>query len=367
MINHFHAYLLNRPAEFFRDSLFPVPVSAGFKASPWDDFTRQIDRILFGDSPDASLLDYRFFQFLRIISGVHLGGHVCRFDSRTIHEEPLFSDEMYFQPSVTPAQGLVVTEIPDRPPSFLRRRFSVFHHAERNIPLTVFLDGDRLTPVKTTPLTNNSCYVESLGLTLTGSRSGSWVVDYRVRPQRPVEQIVQETLEEPLVWELFGYVRECVPEYEDGFRTITDSLTKFCMVLFAQAAANERMKDAWDKTAKRIAADTSLPSLETDGTFYYGSSPRELMRMVDVKKELQHLSPVRSRRQTVEISVPTFGYIYLGWPVRFGLLVRNRLIVDGLLNSAWAISYADDLDEQYVLFRSFHQIRTETPVRVEVP
>ena len=364
MINHFHTYLLNRSADFFEDSLFPVHVPADFRPAPWDTFTQRIDRTLFGDSPDASLLDYRFFQFLRIIGGCHLDDHVRRFDSRETYRLPL--EETHFQPSIVPAQGLVVTEPPDRPLSFLRRRFSVLYHAGRNIPLTVFLNGDRLKPAKTTPIANNSCYVESLGLTLTASRTGSWVVDYRSRPRRNIERIVQETLDLSETIELFGYVRDSVPEYEEGFRTITDSLTKFCMILFAQAAANERMQDAWDKAPKQIAADTSLPALDTDGVLYYGSSPRELVRMIDIKKELQCLSPVRNRRRTVEIAVPILGYLYLCWPVRFGLPARNRVIVDGLLNSAWAVNDIGDMEEQYVVFRSLNQIRTDTPVRIEI-
>jgi hypothetical protein len=61
------------------------------------------------------------------------------------------------------------------------------------------------------------------------------------------------------------------------------------------------------------------------------------------------------------------AYLYLVWPLRFGLPARNRIVVDGLLNSAWDVSYTGEREEQYVVFRSEYKIRTDTPVRIEIP
>jgi len=369
MINHFHTWLLNRPAEFFRDSLFPVHLPADFRPSAQDTFTQRIDRVLFGESPDASLLDYRFFQFLHLMNACRLDEHLRRYDSRETYrrDEPLLYDETHFQPSIVPASGLIVTENTGRPPKYLRKRFLVMYPAEKNIPLTVFLDGDRLQPARMLrePSDPARAHIESLGLTLAAQRSGSWLVDYRVRPRRTVVEIVRDTLElsENVLWELFRSIKDTAPEYEEGFRTITDSLTKFCMVLFAQAIANQQRQGT--NATKRLADPVGL-SPDADGLLYYGSSPNERLRMADLKKQLQSSCPVRDRRQTVEIAAVSLGYLYLCWPVRFGLPPKNRIIVDQMLNSAWTISYTGDQEEQYVVLRSENKLRTETPIRIEI-
>jgi len=370
MINHFRTWFINRPTEFFAESLFPVPVDADFKPAPWTEFTGAVDQALFGDEPDASLIDFRFFQFLRMIFGSRFEDHVRRFDPReTYRDDTSLLDETLFQSSVVPALGLTVTENPDRSPAFLRRIFSVLYDAKRDLPLTVFMDGDRLKPARTTPTSKNSCYVESLGLTLTATKSGSWVVDYRVKPKMPVAELVQSILDLPdsVLGPLFALVKDVAPEYEEGYRTITDTLSKCCMILFAQAVANEKRRDTVDGTRKRIAESVVDTPLDTEGPFFFGSNPNELLRMIDVKKELQKIPTVRNRRQSVEVAVPSLGYVYLCWPVRFGLPARNRIIINGFLNSAWSVYYANDLEEQYVIFRSLHKIRIDTPVRIEIP
>ena len=368
MINHFKTRLLNRAADFFTDSLFPVHTDTEFKPSPLEEWSRHIDRTLFGVNPDASLVDYRFFQFLRVIDACHLREHVRRYDPRETYRtdqyEP-YRDEL-FESCVTPAQGLTVTEEHAIRPEFLRKTFAVLNQSDRIIVLG--RDG-RSDPVATTVISSKRIRIDALGLTLTVSRPGSWLVDYRRQPDRSISDLVKEINDLPVtvLRSLFESASETAPEYEEGFRTITDSLTRFCMVLFAQAVANERLQERWENGPKRVERGVDDLPDDTPGTFYYGCHPNESLRMKELQNELQCSTGVCHRRQTVEIAVPQMGYLYLAWPVRFGLPARSRIVVDGLLNSAWNIFYLDDRKEQYVVFRSNNKIRTETPVRIEIP
>lgn len=371
MINHFKTYLVNRSAGFFEDSLFRIPVDDRFVPSPRSDDALLIDQTLFGSDPDASLVDYRFLQFLHVIGGSHLRSHVRRFDPRETYRDndlPV-PDETTFETSIVPARGLSITENPAHRPGFLRRTFSVLHDVRRNRPPSVFLNGDRLKPIATTPLSPNSCHVDRLALTLTATETGSWIVDYRARPGRSVYDIVHDVHDLPVsvLRTLFEKVQDRAPEYGEGYYTITDSLARFCMVLFALAVANEQRAGTIDPERKRIAESSEELPFNTEGTFYYGSHANESLRMNDLKNELRCSTGIRTRRQTVEFPVPQPGYLYLVWPVRFGIPARNRIIVDGLLNSAWDVSYLSDREEQYVVFRSGHTIRTDTPVRIEIP
>ena len=371
MINHFRTWLLNRSPECFADSLWPIPIPDGFHPTFRDPAAERVDAILFGTSQDASYMDYRFFQYLRVIDGCHLREHVRRFDPREAYfqESLSFQGGTQFTTSVVPASGLVVTEHTDLPTDLLRRRFSVVCHPARSVPITVFWDGDRTRPVRLNRTSDQSGTIHPLGLTLTVSRPGSWFVDYRKRPDAPVTRIISDLLDlpAPVFLQLFDPIREIAPEYEEGFYAITDTLTKFCMVLFALAIGNETRKDSMTYAPKRFAESNAadLP-VHAEGTLYYGHHSAGSLRIGDVKKELTAVPSARNRRQTIDLAVPSFGYIYLAWPTRFGLPAHNRIIVDGMLNSAWIVTYADDHDEQYTILRSQYKVRSEQPIHLEI-
>ncbi len=263
MINHFRTWLLNRPAAFFEESLFPVHVDPSFTPSPWNTVTREIDRILFGANPDASLLDYRFFQFLRVIGACRFRDHVRRFDPRETYRPDLgeFHHDSLYASSVVPAQGLSVTE--EHTPEFLRKTLTVLVQEDRMI-----VSGDDGRPVPVTLLSSKSVRIDSLGLVLSAARDGFWRVDYRKRPGRPLGDLVREIDDLPVtvLKSLFDQTKETAPEYEEGFRTITDSLSRFCMVLFACTVAQERMRHDWDKAPKRIEQEAVDLSGDAPGT-----------------------------------------------------------------------------------------------------
>ena len=286
MINHFKSYLCNRGPGFFEDSLFHVFVEPSFKPSPETEVTKKVRTLLFGEKENASSMDYRFYQFLRLIAGCGFSEHVHRYDKRDTY--------------------------------FLENHFPAEH--------TVWHDSEK------------------------------------------IEQVISKTLDLPsqIFHGLFAPIRKIAPEYEEGFKTITDSLTKFCMVLFALAVATEQQKDAHHLMEKRLrdSDGKELPP-NAEGTFYYGSYGGELLTMATLKGVCQFLT-VNSRRQVFEMPVPDLAYVYLAWPTRFGLPAHNRILVDGMLNSGWHISSVEDIGERYTVLRSIHKIRTDTPIIFEI-
>jgi len=164
MINHFRTHLLNRPQKFFADSQFPIYTAPDFVPAPYDEATKQIDTILFGRTENASLRDYRFLCFLRLIKACGLYDHITRFDRRETYKLD---------------------------------QFSCVDHVELRTP-----------------------------------------------PRRSLEEIVEETLSlgQEVYFALFAPLRQNYPEYEEGFRRVTDTLHKFCMILFADAIRLEGLR-----------------------------------------------------------------------------------------------------------------------------
>jgi hypothetical protein len=287
MINHFKTYLCNRAPAFFEDSAFYVFIEPSFVPSPEDEGTRKLRVTLFGQQPGATGMDYRFYQFLRLIDGCHLTEHVHRWDKR----------DTYF--------------------------------AEHHFPETD---------------------------------------QYGQPAEESIEQIVDRTLDLPgiVFHHVFKLIRGVAPEYEDGFRTITDSLTKFCMLLFALGVATEQLQDADHLRERRLShsdKDDLLPC--DDGTLYHGWHASETLTIAAIKRTCQAIA-CNSRRQTFEMPVPEMVWLYLAWPLRFGMPAHHRILVNGLLNSGWHISHADDFDERYVILRSIYMVRTTEPIKFEI-
>ena len=191
---------------------------------------------------------------------------------------------------------------------------------------------------------------------------------YSTEPARKIESVITATLELPITTfqQLFAFVRDIGPEYEQGFFRITDTLTKFCTILFAQAIAHEKLSEYHHLRAKRIHEENGIVAPDSPGSFYFGPHKSSLIRMTEIKRSLQVRSGIRNRNQTMLIPIPELAWLYLAWPVRFGQPAHNRILVDGMLNSAWFVESVSDGSDEYLLFRSEHQIRSDRPIRVEV-
>ena len=165
MINHFRTHLLNQPHHFFAESQFPIYTDPKFVPVPFDDATKRIDTILFGRSSfgevsDGTLRNYRFIEFLHLISACNLYRHVRLFDTR--------------------------------------ETYKLSHFGAMNLDLFV--------------------------------------------PPRHIAEVIDEALSlgQSVYADLFFPLRKSFPEYEEGFRHVTDTINRFCLLLFAQAIRNER-------------------------------------------------------------------------------------------------------------------------------
>jgi hypothetical protein len=246
MINHFRTYLLNRSASFFTGSLFPVYTDTDFIAADHTLFTRRVNNSLFGERPDATLLDYRFFQFLRLIRSCGLLEHVRRFDSRETYtlEEYDFTDPAFFSPVITPMSGLRVQEFGTGYTDAMRILLEITRIEPSGQIMVIHNSEALLTVSEPDPQQGSQFTIPSLGLRITVNRSGKWMLDYRRKGIRELPNIINTALSLPaadVYTPLFESIREDAPEYEKGFRNITDKLHRFCMLLFAQAIAIEKL------------------------------------------------------------------------------------------------------------------------------
>jgi hypothetical protein len=248
MINHFKSYLLNKPREFTRESLFSgANAPADFVPAKPEVFTRPVWETLFGENPDASLMDYRFFQFVCLIGGCGLSPHITRFDSRETYtwEDFSYSVGTIFQSVVDPAVGLSVITVEDDVELLdqIRQQFKVTHTPVFPKPQITYADASTLAlPI----VWNAAAQVWQLQNSNIGFKIdayGAWSVDYRQKPKKPIIEIVNEALNlSPTVYQqLFAFISTNTPEYADGFWHITDIVHKFCMLLFGLACANEKL------------------------------------------------------------------------------------------------------------------------------
>ena len=239
MINHFRTYLLNQSSESFTGSLFSFYVDPAFTPSPHTKITDKVDKLLFGAAADSSLRAYRYFEFLQIIRACSLYKHVRRFDARETYQRKdyrfLFS--MPLVSTITPGSGISLSFLPDDVGghdlpmctsvliSTLDSEIkALLPFSLKDIPVKVIAPGEVVIP--------------SVGIGIRGLQQGKeYVLDARNAPRRKISDIVDAVLGLPATdyFDLFTPLRENFPEYEEGFRHVTDTLHKFCMILFAQA------------------------------------------------------------------------------------------------------------------------------------
>jgi hypothetical protein len=248
MINHFRTYLLNRPAEFFTDSLFPVYIDPKFVPSEHTLFTRRVNNALFGEDADATLSDYRFFQFLRVIRSRDLGRHIQRFDSRTTYKENGeydFTDPDLYIPKADDS-ALLLQEIEEKRSETMRVRLKVIWDRGDTVRVINEKTGAELRTVSeqnTEPSIPLTAVIPSLGLKLILYANSRYHVDYCRRPSRHLPVVIEDalSLSEDVYTSLFDRTREDTPEYEKGFRNVTDRIHRFCMLLFAQSVLLEKL------------------------------------------------------------------------------------------------------------------------------
>ena len=242
MINHFKTFLLKRSQEFFTKSLFRTYTCPWFVPSTHTQFTAQIDSILFGADADASLCDYRYFEFLRLIKSCGLTGHTTRFDVRKTYclEKVNLAEPSLFVSSTT--SPILLAALPESLPKVDLPLRKVLHLSGTPTRLTI-TDKETRRPVAFRVLEKDGIALSGLD---TAVRNIPDVVDHtldiRNPPKRTSADIIEAVLSLPqsVYFGLFVPLRTAYPEYEEGFRRVNDTVHKFCMILFAQAITLQR-------------------------------------------------------------------------------------------------------------------------------
>jgi hypothetical protein len=255
MLNHFRTYLLNKPREFMVDSVFSgLTVAPAFKRVKPEQFTQPVWEALFGQRPDATLLDYRFFQFLCLIGSCGLKPHITRFDSRETYlwEDFTYTISTLFTPVISPAVPATLSIITVEPTEDqriycgdqIRVRMNVDYPPTAERPTITFVTLDGTLPANIERNVAADAWVlqsRDIGFRITDY--GNWFVDYRQQPNRSIMDVVNRSLElSPAIYQqLFAFISDDTPEYSDGFYHITDVINKFCMLLFGLACATEKL------------------------------------------------------------------------------------------------------------------------------
>jgi hypothetical protein len=242
MINHFRQHLLNRKSGFFTKSLFPTYSSAGFTPVQGNAITKRVDTLLFGENADASLCEYRFVEFLRIIRACSLYEHVVMSDSRETYRLDDFNlaDPLLFVSSVIPSCGVSIRTLPNLPMPVdlpMRCLVTVTGRSAR------YMNGG--SAAEQMVQGDGTLILRSLGVEVKGlPAAADHLLDIRNAPHQTIADVIRDTLTltQAECHELFAPLRDTCPEYEAGFRRITDTLYRFCMILFAQALNIERLK-----------------------------------------------------------------------------------------------------------------------------
>jgi hypothetical protein len=123
VLNHVYTLLMNRDGDDPPATLYPGEdaVEPTYRAPELPAGLLQVRAHLFGATPDRHMLAYRCRQYLGLVAGGELAGHLTAFDPRLAHtlDDELF-DQAAFRPAVTRLAGpagaaLTVLGRPDAP------------------------------------------------------------------------------------------------------------------------------------------------------------------------------------------------------------------------------------------------------------
>jgi hypothetical protein len=107
--------------------------------------------------------------------------------------------------------------------------------------ISAYVDGKVYKP----EITDVSINFRDSDIACLPQRNGQWTIDLRQHPRRKIADVVEETLSLPdtVYHGIFSNLRSTYPEYEEGFRTITDTLHRFALLLFAQAITLQHIEE----------------------------------------------------------------------------------------------------------------------------
>ena len=247
MINHFRTHLLNQPCESFAGSLFYAYTDPTFVPASHTGITRRLDNLLFGAASDSSLRGYRYFEFLQVIKACGLYGHVLRFDERETYcrRDYTFAFPVSFASTVVPDYGVLLFALPTDMQVHDLPMWTPILISTIKPDVIKVLEMSKGVDLSFKSYAPGEVVIPSVGVGIRGLQWGEeYVLDARNPPKRQISDIMSAVLSLTTAdyFELFSPLRETFPEYEEGFKRVTDTLHKFCMILFAQALLLEQLK-----------------------------------------------------------------------------------------------------------------------------
>jgi hypothetical protein len=247
VINHFFTCLLNRPAKFYEGNIYDIYIPPAFVGNRTTPYSEAIHKALFnGLDSDAAFMCYRFFQFLHLINGCGLKLHALQFDSRITYDldkQPNFFIHSPYVVSIVPNIGVQVTR--DETTTLQQTTNLAYQYAmSREQGTFTIAQRNNSAPAHYRQLSSTQCRIDPIDTIIDCNTDGYWEIDILVKPQKSLAQVITRTLDQPtdVFQQLFELVSETNPEYSNAFWNITDSIHKFCSVLFAQAIANEKLQ-----------------------------------------------------------------------------------------------------------------------------
>lgn len=215
MINHVRTLLMNvAPADFSSAYVFEEIIAPDYTVRTLPSYLVDLRRIIFGETPDRTMLNYRTRQLLCLLANSELQQFVTDLDPRITYDLSDIPTET-FRPVVTPVNGTTAEAFLMEAPFDSSKTGQMLHE------WSLYINGMSVEVTKTNPYTKVTLpvtYANSLsdpvplvlsplGLSMTDTEQPNfWNVRYFALPSKDLGQILADIdiMGESALIELFG-------------------------------------------------------------------------------------------------------------------------------------------------------------------
>jgi hypothetical protein len=247
MINDFFVHLFNRDRLAMSGGLFEFYIPQEFRKVILPEKAAKViepfQKIIFRNEPSYDI--YRGLQFLTLFKSSRMYDYVLEDDAREIYaKQNIYDKSLYVSQSDNEGVSIITDDRFDTEDGFLRKRLRIkivdnnASVSDLDVPNTI---GDILLR------SDNSILIQEGSVKLVplgDSLPPFFNVDLRREP-KGIASVIEEIVSLPLkqTFALFRSVDYIVGEdnadrmrkYENGFKTVGDSISRFCFVLSAMS------------------------------------------------------------------------------------------------------------------------------------